>query len=161
METAREDADEKSIKRLYVNADEYSGEYPEKDRVIDYYPERDMDKIADDFGHGNSDFYSMYNFVRKIQGYSDADTIDVYEALDMFLPGLFAYFSVLDGGIPKEIPNLRDKSQRDKYRNDTRCTDPKVAGDQLLPCFSKGNPEIPASVYESVRLKWEKEKEEK
>lgn len=161
METAREDADEKSIKKLYVNADEYSGEYPEKDRVEGYCPERDMDKIADDFGHGNSDFYSMYNFVRKIQGYDDADTIDVYEALDMFLPGLFAYFSVLDGGIPKEIPNLRDKSQRDAYRNDTRCTDPKAAGDQLLPCFSKGNPEIPASVYETVRLKWEKEKSDK
>ena len=126
--------------------------------IKNYCPKRELDEKASGYGHGNSDFYTMYNFVRKIQGYEDADTIDVYEALDMFLPGLFAYFSVLDGGVPKDIPNLRNASERDAFRNDTRCTDPKAAGDQLLPCFSKGNPEIPASVYESVRRKWEEKK---
>jgi hypothetical protein len=100
----------------------------------------------------------MYNFVRKIQGDPDADIIDVYEALDMFLPGLFAYRSILNGGIPMEIPNLRDKAVRDLYRNDTACTDPSVAGDQLIPVFSKGNPEIPDAIYQEVKRKWEIEK---
>lgn len=45
---------------------------------------------AKTYGHGGSDFYTMYNFVEKILGNSEADVIDVYEALDMFLPGLFA-----------------------------------------------------------------------
>ena len=153
METAREDFDEDSIKRIFVNADDYSGQYGEN-KVLDYKPVREQDGDAEEFGHGNSDFYSMYNFVRKIQGYKDADIIDVYEAMDMFLPGMFAYRSVLKGGVPIEIPNIRDKSVRELYKNDTMCTDPKVAGEQLLPVYSKGNPEISPVIYNAVREKW-------
>ena len=63
----------------------------------------------------------------------------------------------LDGGMPKDIPNLRDKAQRDIWRNNTACTDPKVAGDMLLPCFSKGQPEIEDEIYEIVKQKWDDE----
>lgn len=99
-------------------------------------------------GHYGGDYYMLWHFMEKIKGNPEADTIDVYEAMDMFLPGMFAYRSILAGGIPMEIPNLRNKEERDKWRNDTACTDPKVAGDQLWPCYSKGNPEIDKSVYE-------------
>ncbi|MBQ8409810.1 MAG: Gfo/Idh/MocA family oxidoreductase [Clostridia bacterium] len=154
METAREDCDLRAVQRLFTNFDEYSGAY-DKTEKQDYAPARDVDEIAAGFGHGNSDFYTMYNFVRKIQGYEDADTIDVYEALDMFLPGLWAYRSIIAGGIPMEIPNLRDKAERDKWRNDTFCTDKKVAGDQWHSSFSKGEPDIPDEVYERMKNKWQ------
>lgn len=103
----------------------------------------------------------MYHFAEKIKGNPDSDIIDVYEALDMFLPGMFAYRSILAGGIPMEIPNLRDKSIRDKWRNDTACTDCKAAGDMLLPTFSKGTPEIDDAVYDHVKQLWLEELEEK
>jgi predicted dehydrogenase len=157
MESARESAQNGAFDRIYIHADEYSGGY-DTTKKDTYLPTRAQDEQAKSFGHGTSDFYTMYNFVRKIQGDPDADIIDVYEALDMFLPGLFAYRSVLNGGIPMEIPNLRDKSVRDLYRNDTACTDPSVAGDQLIPVFSKGNPEIPDAIYQEVKRKWEIEK---
>jgi len=157
MESARESAQNGAYDRIYIHADDYSGGY-DTTKKDSYLPTRAQDEQAKSFGHGTSDFYTMYNFVRKIQGDPDADIIDVYEALDMFLPGLFAYRSVLSGGIPMEIPNLRDKSIRDLYRNDTACTDPSVAGDQLIPVFSKGNPEIPDAIYQEVRRKWEIEK---
>ena len=102
----------------------------------------------------------MWHFAEKILGNDGADVIDVYEALDMFLPGMFAYRSVLNGGIPMEIPNLRNKEEREKWRNDTACTNPEAAGDMLWPCFSKGNPDIPDEVYENVYKKWRKEFEE-
>ena len=152
MESAREDADVQYVKKLYINADEYSGEYAKRP-VECYEPQLTHPELAKDFGHCGADFYGMYNFVQKVLGDENADTIDVYEALDMFLPGLFGYRSVLAGGITMEIPNLRDKSQRDQWRNDTACTDPKAAGDQLLPCFSKGNPEIPQEIYDRMREK--------
>ena len=153
METVREDADvEGMVKRLFTNFDDEDGAY-DTTKKADYTPVRAMDDVAKDFGHGQSDFYSMYHFVRKIQGYEDADIIDVYEAMDMFLPGMFAYRSILAGGVPMDIPNLRNKEEREKWRNDTKCTDKKVAGDQLLPCNSKGNPEIPPEVYENMRKK--------
>ena len=157
METARVIAQNGAFDRIYIHADEYSGGY-DTTKKDTYLPTRAQDEQAKSFGHGTSDFYTMYNFVRKIQGDPDADIIDVYEALDMFLPGLFAYRSILNGGIPMEIPNLRDKAVRDLYRNDTACTDPSVAGDQLIPVFSKGNPEIPDAIYQEVKRKWEIEK---
>ena len=50
----------------------------------------------------------------------------------MFLSGMFAYRSVLAGGMPMSIPDLRIAAQRDKWRNDTWCTDSVVAKDQLV-----------------------------
>lgn len=38
-----------------------------------------------------------YYFTRKILGDANADVIDVYEAMDMALPGIMAYRSVLNG----------------------------------------------------------------
>ena len=65
---------------------------------------------------------------------------------------------MLDGGVPKSIPNLRDKAEREKWRNDTACTDPKTAGDSLLPVFSKGNPDISPDVYERMAKLFEEGK---
>ena len=79
----------------------------------------------------------------------------------MFLPGMFAYRSILDGGVPKDIPNLRDKKERDVWRNDTACTDPDTAGDMLLPTFSKGTPEIDNGVYDYIKELWERECQDK
>ena len=160
MESAREDAEHKvsGMHKIYVNADAYSGEYPEGVHVDEYEP-KNVD--AERYGHGGSDFYPMYYFVERILGDKDADIIDVYEAMDMFLPGLFAYRSVLNGGIPVDIPNLRNKDERDAWRKDVYCTDPKVAGENLLPVFSKGNPDIPDVVYDKVKKVWEKKQQEK
>lgn len=153
MESAREDAKEGDVKTLYVNADRYSGEYGQEHLRV-YQPQLDVPKQSGLKGHGGSDYVSMNHFIKKILGEPDADTIDVYEALDMFLPGLFAYRSVLNGGISMEIPNMRDKEARERYRNDSICVEPQVAGEMLIPSFSKGNLEVYDKVYELVRRKW-------
>ena len=156
METAREDAKLGDVRQLYVLADEYSGKYEKATKLREAYrPNEENEEKTKSFGHGGSDYYTMWNFAEKLLGNPEADIIDVYEACDMFLPGMFAYRSVLQGGIPVEIPNLRDPAVREVWRNDTACTDPKVAGDQLWPVFSKGNFEIPPEVYEEVKKKWE------
>jgi len=156
MESAREDANGGGISKLYVNWDEYSGDYGH-DHLEAYEPKLSFNTEAEAFGHGGSDFYTMWNFVEKILGNPDADTIDIYEALDMCLPGIFAYRSILKGGARMTVPNLRDRKEREKWRNDVACTDPKAAGDQLLPTFSRGTPEIDDGVYEHVRELWEAE----
>ena len=156
LECGREDAMDGHIGKLYVNKDEYDGGY-ETGSLNAVFPQHAPEGEVEGFGHGGSDFFSMYYFIKKILGDEDADTIDVYEALDMFLPGLFAYRSVMAGGIPLELPNLRDKAERDKWRHDTTCTDPKAAGDMLLPTFSKGTPEIPQEVYDRMEQLWDEE----
>ena len=157
MESQREDCAGEGVARIYVNTDEKSGAYDTAE-LKTYLPIMENESIkgkSETFGHAGSDFFSMYNFIRKIQGEKDADIIDVYEALDMAFAGIFAYRSCLKGGIPMEIPNFRIKEVREKYRNDTMCTDPKVAGDQLIPSYSKGNPEIPDEIYENQKKLWE------
>ena len=156
LECGREDAMDGHIGKLYVNKDEYDGGY-ETGSLNAVFPQHAPEGEVEGFGHGGSDFFSMYYFIKKILGDEDADTIDVYEALDMFLPGLFAYRSVMAGGIPMELPNLRDQAERDKWRHDTTCTDPKAAGDMLLPTFSKGTPEIPQEVYDRMARLWNEE----
>ena len=156
LECGREDAMDGHIGKLYINKDEYDGGY-ETGSLNALFPQHAPEGEVEGFGHGGSDFFSMYYFIKKILGDEDADTIDVYEALDMFLPGLFAYRSVMAGGIPLELPNLRDKAERDKWRNDTTYTDPKAAGDMFLPTFSKGTPEIPQEVYDRMARLWDEE----
>jgi predicted dehydrogenase len=98
-------------------------------------------------------FYAVEYFLGTVLGdeHSKKYTIDVYQAMDMSLPGLLAYRSIVDGSIPYEVPDFRDKAQREKYRNDFTCTDPKVAsGKQLLPPCKSENIDIPDSVYEHV-----------
>ena len=151
METAREDTQNGGASRVYVNTDEYPGGYG-TGKLETYMAERNIDEISG-FGHGGGDDMSLYNFAKAINGDADADIIDVYEALDMFLPGMFAYRSVLQGGVSLPIPNLRLKDEREKWRNDTMCTDPETAGDMLIPSFSKGNPDIPSEIYEAMKKK--------
>ncbi len=150
MESAREDDfDKHGVHHLYVNCDENDGDNNSKSELVPTYDA--LSYKSEKFGHGGSDFYTMHNFVERLKGNENADIVDVYEALDMFLPGMFAYYSVLEGGIPMDVPNLRNADEREKWRNDTRCTDKNVAGDMLLPSYSKGNPDIPDSVYERLR----------
>ena len=155
MECGREDANDGHIYKIYVNYDVFSGDY--SNGKFDCYQPKIDDADIEGFGHGGSDFYSMYHFAEKVLGSKDADIIDVYEAMDMFLPGMFAYRSILKGGIPMEIPNLRDKDVRELWKNDTACTDPNVAGNMLLPTFSKGTPDIDDGVYDHMKQLWKTE----
>ena len=158
MESSREDTEDGYAGKLYINRDEYDGGY-ETGSLRACYPEHATAEDVAGFGHGGSDFFSMYYFIKRILGDETADTIDVYEALDMFLPGLFAYRSILAGGIPMAIPNLRNREERERWRGDTACTDPKTAGDMLLPNFAAGEPEIPREVYDYQAALWAAERE--
>ncbi|MGI6249579.1 MAG: GNAT family N-acetyltransferase [Acutalibacteraceae bacterium] len=158
MESAREDAGiEGGFGNLYVNLDKEEGDNSFEPVLIKV--KDPLSEMLGDSGHGNADYYLMHQLVEKLRGNRNADVVDVYEALDMFLPGMFAYFSVLEGGAPMDIPDLRNPAERDRWRNDTRCTDPAVAGDMLIDSYSKGNPEIPTSVYERHAAQLKKEYE--
>ncbi|MBO4573601.1 MAG: Gfo/Idh/MocA family oxidoreductase [Clostridia bacterium] len=147
MESVREAALPDGVVKLLVDYD--SDEMLFDCKRGEYSPE------IKGLGHVGSDFYPMHEFVAKLKG-KKADVIGVYEALDMWLPGFFAYISILEGGKAQAIPDLKDKAQRDKYRNDTRCSDKKVAGDMLLPSYSKGEIQTDDYVYEKVRRNYEK-----
>ena len=103
-------------------------------------------------GHNGSDFYAPYFFIQKILGNPDGKwSIDVYQALDMGIPGLLAYRSALNGNIPIKVPNMRNPEEREAYRNDHACTNPKVAGDAVLPVSSIPYEPVPAEMFEKMK----------
>ena len=108
-------------------------------------------------GHGGSDFFTTYYFIRKILGDPEgaANSIDVYTALDMCVPGILAYRSILNGGQPQLVPDFRDRAVREKYRGDTFCTFREIAGDMYVSPAPGGREDVPDSVYDEVRRKWQ------
>lgn len=103
---------------------------------------------------GDSDAMEIWCFLGAIEGNPVALEygVDVYSALEMSLPGLYAYRSILDGSRPADIPDVRDPAGLEKMRGDNRCTDPKLAaGDDLLPSCGHGEVIQPDSVYERER----------
>lgn len=108
-------------------------------------------------GHDGSDFYTMYYFIRTILGDETARerSIDVYEAVDMCMPGTLGYRSILAGNAPIRLPNLRNPAEREQYRHDTFCTFKGTAGDMYVPSNVK-DPYIPDEVYAKVKEMWEK-----
>lgn len=153
LETAREDAEADGVSRLYVNLDEQEGQncnQPSSHKVED-----ELSRKGEKHGHGGSDYVCLYNAIEYLNGNDAADIVDVYEAVEMWLPGFFGYISVLEGGRAQDIPNFRIREERERWRHDTRCTDPKAAGNQLLPSYSKGNPAVDPAIYELCRRQWE------
>lgn len=113
--------------------------------------------------HGGADFYTMQYFLDAILDRPGKQhAIDIYQALDMTTPGILGFRSICEGNIALEVPDMRDKSIRDRYRNDTWCPDPKYAApDQIVPSSSFGNPDIPESVYEDLSKRYRDSMEEK
>ena len=108
--------------------------------------------------HGGADFYPTHFFIEKILGSEEGNkySIDIYQAADMGIVGILAYRSALAGGVPMDVPNLRNKEERDAWRSDNKSTNPLISfGDDLLPCAPGGNHEFPDSVFEKVRALFE------
>lgn len=117
-----------------------------------YVPKPDeIAKKGRNSAHGGGDYGILYNAIEYIKGDDSMDVIDVYEAYDMWSIGFFAHLSALNGNQPEEIPDFRDPEVRKQYYNDNRCTDPKVAGDQLLPTCPGGTPDVPESTYDRIK----------
>ncbi len=150
LESAREDAENGAVDTIYVNLTQNK-----KKDLTSYQPAYSGEEAGKNSNHNGADHLVMQHFVKKILGDETAMVIDVYRALDMFLPGFFAYRSILEGGKPMAIPDFRDPAVREQYRNDTACTNPLKAGNMLLPVSPGGDPEIPDSVYAILREKLE------
>ncbi len=106
--------------------------------------------------HGGSDFYATYLFIQKILGKPDGKwSLDVYQAVSMGVCGILAWRSALNGNIPIDIPDFRNKDEREKYKNDNACTNPDIAGEQVVPRTVYEPAEVPDAVYDNVRTLWE------
>ncbi len=68
-------------------------------------------------GLGGGDFWVLYYFVRQILD-GDPAPFDVYGASDVTIPGILARRSAREDGKAYDVPDFRDRSHRDAYRDD-------------------------------------------
>lgn len=149
-----------SVNRVHL----YREGHDQSDTAVSYRPKAAVETrlSRQTSGHGGGDFYTMHFFLEKILGRpAGANSIDVYQALDMSMPGILAYRSICQGNSPQTVPDLRDPGQREAWRNDNWCTNPAVAGPDLAPFNAQGDPEIPDEVYQRVRQQWLDEQRQK
>lgn len=115
---------------------------PEGYKEINLYEpqwnDRDEDLIMKS-GHGGADYLTTRMFVDCIrQGKQPEHPFDVYSAVNMSSVAILAHRSLLEGGIPYDIPDFRKEECRKQYEND-RLT-PFYGSDGSepnLPCCSK------------------------
>ena len=107
-------------------------------------------------GHGGGDFYTTHYFIQSILGNEQAKerSIGVYEAVDMSIPGILAYRSIVNGNAPIKLPNLRNVEERDAWRHDTFCTFPESAGEMYVSNDLSGKEEIPDEIFAEVERRW-------
>ena len=143
VESAREDTGGGDMFTLFASLDETEVSCDGKAEKLT--PKDALADKAAGFGHNDSDYYTMHWFIEAVKGNPDADYIDVYEALDMALPGILAYRSILDGGVPEDIPDMRDE----KARKLAKLDDKRVVVD--YPSYSRGKITVEDAVYERLK----------
>jgi hypothetical protein len=89
-------------------------------------------------GHGGSDFLTAKMFIECIkEGKQPQHPFDIYSAINMSSVAILAHRSMLEGGVPYDIPDFKQEADRAKYEND-RLT-PFYGADgsaPTLPCCS-------------------------
>ncbi|MFA5858495.1 MAG: Gfo/Idh/MocA family oxidoreductase [Elusimicrobiota bacterium] len=107
--------------------------------------------LAAQTGHGGSDFFVTHEFVESILK-DTKPPIDVYESVDMTLPGILGYKSALMGNASLEVPDFRKESVRKKYENDNWSPNPADKDKQAhqpKPSIL-GDIKIPVKVYKQI-----------
>lgn len=85
--------------------------------------------------HDGIDVVLLLNFLKYLDG--DAYPFyDVYRAVALSACGILSWYSALSDSKPMDIPDFRDKAQRDAVRNDYRMPFAKRLQDQTLPSMA-------------------------
>lgn len=103
-----------------------------------YKPEWPEDsKDAEKTGHGGADYFMNKMFADSIRSGVLPPYFDVYNAAAMSAVGILGWKSALSNGLPIDIPDFRDKTAREAFRNDYSTPFPNDKGWPLLPTSVK------------------------
>ena len=112
---------------------------PKGEETVKFYkPYFENEEFIKKMGHYGGDYFALKEFADCAKNNRKPD-FDVYFSTFISSVAIMAHRSVLNGGIPYEIPDFRNEEDRKKYENDN-----------LSPFYmSNGTPpDIPCTVYE-------------
>lgn len=113
-------------------------------QVTQYTPEwQDKDgELIQKSGHGGADFFVFREFFDCIRNNRQPKYFDVYSATMMAAVGMLGHRSMLEYGVPYDIPDFRKEEDRVKWEND-----------YLTPFYGSdgSEPTLPCSTVEDGR----------
>lgn len=128
-----------------------------------YVPKlRDKDaELAKKAGHGGGDFFVIREFLNCIRE-NKRPEFDVYFATTMASVAILGHRSMLENGVPYDIPDFRNEEDRVKYENDTLSpfygtdgTEPTIACSNFIDYWltDEGRAEYDRKVKEKLASK--------
>ncbi len=87
-------------------------------------------------GHGGGDFLVIREFFNCIRE-KKKPVMDEYFATTMASVAILSHRSLLERGVPYDIPDFHREEDRVKYQNDTLHPFPDEAGNTMQPCCSR------------------------
>lgn len=98
-----------------------SWQIPEGKEEVNFY-EPDLSdedsELIKNAGHGGGDFFVIKEFFDSIRN-SKPHQFDVHFAVSMASVAILSHRSIMEGSKPFDVPDFRNKEDRDKFRNDT------------------------------------------
>lgn len=111
------------------------------------------DALIEKAGHGGGDFIVIREFFNCIRT-GKRPIMDEYFATTMASVAMLSHRSMLEGGVPYDIPDFRKEEDRVKYENDT--LSPFYGSDGSMPTIpceshaSKHTPEESEEIYQNI-----------
>ena len=88
-------------------------------------------------GHAGGDFVMARMFKKCVEeGVQPPFPFDVHSAVAMSSVAILGHRSMLEGGMPYDIPDFHSEEERAKWENDTLSPFPKADGTRDIPCCS-------------------------
>ncbi len=102
-----------------------------------YKPEwpEDVRELVENVGHGGGDFFVIREFFNCIRENRQPE-FDVYFATTCASVAILSHRSLLEKGVPYDIPDFRGEADREKYENDWLTPFPGAADENRIPCCS-------------------------
>lgn len=119
VETVRDDQDKVLLRR---NGKE----------TLAYDPENQYTEEEKQTGHGGADARVCHQICDYLSGKVSEPLIDIYRAVTLSMAGIYGLYSILDGKT-YDIPNIKNKAERESLRGDYRSPFPDENGNCTLP----------------------------
>jgi hypothetical protein len=120
-------------------------------RYLPEFPE--WARAAAATGHGGGDFFTSHLFAEAIRT-DRPPYLDVYRGVAMSVVGIQGWRSALAGGAPQEIPDFREPSAREPYRDDHWSPYPEDAGAGQPPRSIRGTIKPSRGALARARKVW-------
>ena len=114
----------------------------------EYLPEwpEEVRELAEKAGHGGGDFFEIREFFNCIRE-NRRPEFDEYFATTCASVGILAHRSLMEQGMPYDIPDFRKEEDCKKYENDHLCPLPRAGLPANQPCCSHPDYEIDPVKY--------------